>query len=139
MPRSEIHYLRNNALACGMVSSGSATLRLEAVTCPACLRTQAGMPESALLRAVREAASAYGWLCHHHYDSRRSEPGWPDIALCKPGRPLLLAELKTPTGKLRPEQDRWYRTLMQVTGVEMHLWRPADLPMITQLLARKAG
>lgn len=133
----DVHLLQGARFACGNTRSPFASPRLEAVTCPACLKHQQQWPEADLLRAVREAANTYGFLCYHTYRSDRSEPGWFDVALAKPGHPLYLAELKTRLGKLSAEQQRWYVTVQQSTGVHVALWRPSDLTAITTLLARK--
>jgi hypothetical protein len=66
-----------------------------------------------------------GWLVYHTHDSRRSAPGFPDLAMTRGGR-LVLAELKTETGRLRPEQARWIEALSAVRGMEVYLWRPSQ-------------
>lgn len=68
----------------------------------------------------------------HDNDSRRNKAGFPDLAIVGPGG-FLLAELKSPTGRVRPEQRAWIEALHAV-GIEVHLWRPADMPYITQRL-----
>lgn len=83
--------------------------------------------------AVVELAQLTGWLVYHCNDARRSTPGWPDLALCRPPR-LLLVELKTTRGRLRPEQRVWLAALTECTGVEVAVWRPADWPMIERTL-----
>jgi hypothetical protein len=133
----DVHYLQGERFACGDTRSPFASPRLEAVTCPACLTRQQHWPEADLLRAVREAAQAYGWIFYHTYRSDRSEPGWFDVALAKPGHPLYLVELKTRLGKLSTAQHRWYSTVQQSTGVHVVVWRPSDLSAITALLSAK--
>jgi hypothetical protein len=139
MPDPSIHYLQGERLACGDTQSAFASPRLEAVTCPHCLKRQQQWPEAELLAAVREAANAYSYLCYHTYRSDRSEPGWFDVALAKPGRPLILAELKTRHGKLTMAQSAWYTAVAHATGVNCYVWRPADLPLITHLLRGGGG
>jgi hypothetical protein len=51
------------------------------------------MTEKQLQGAVVELAKRLGYLVYHTFDSRRSNPGWPDLVLCKPPR-LIFAELK---------------------------------------------
>lgn len=64
-----------------------------------------------------------GW--YHPYFSRRSAAGWPDLALCGDNG-FLLRELKTDTGRLTKDQQRWGSRLSHV-GVSWDVWRPADL------------
>jgi hypothetical protein len=61
-----------------------------------------------------------------------SLPGWPDLALWRPGR-FLLAELKTNTGQLTPGQNTVLASLI-LAGVEVHIWRPCDRPEIEATL-----
>jgi len=83
--------------------------------------------------AVLELARLTGWLAYHPHDSRRSAPGWPDVTLVKPPR-LLIVELKTTRGRLRPEQARWLTALAQCPGAEVAVWRPGDWPAIERAL-----
>jgi len=93
------------------------------------------MPEGTLLQQVRGLAKAHGWETYHTHDSRRSECGFPDLALTD-GTSLLLYELKTHTGKLTPAQARWLSLLAHTGKVECGVWRPRDLATIAQRLAR---
>jgi hypothetical protein len=87
---------------------------------------------------VVELAGYCGWLCYHTHDSRRSAPGFPDLVLVRPPR-LIFAELKTETGKLRPEQKAWLEALTGcIEASESRLWRPRDLEEIQTLLKRGA-
>jgi hypothetical protein len=85
------------------------------------------MSEAALQARVIGLAKELGWMVYHTHDSRRSQPGWPDLALAslKWGR-FLVAELKTERGRPTPDQRRWLVTLDHV-GVETHVWRPTEL------------
>lgn len=85
------------------------------------------MTEATLLTAVRKIARLTGWLTYHTHDSRRSEPGFPDLVLLHTRRHrLIFAELKTDTGRLTPDQENWLAALAE-TGHEIALWRPTDL------------
>ena len=75
-----------------------------------------------------------GWMCFHTHDSRRSEPGFPDLVLVKSGRPVIYAELKTDTGKPTPAQRDWLDALNKAEGTRAFLWRPADLEDIAAIL-----
>jgi len=90
--------------------------------------------EAVFLAWVRSEAKAWGWLTYHTRDSRGSDAGFPDLVLARPGCPLVLAELKTSTGKLTEEQMVWMSILQHTPGVTAVVWRPADKPTITALL-----
>ena len=78
-------------------------------------------------RLVIAAAAALGWHVYHTRDSRGSHAGWPDLALCR--ERLLLAELKTDTGRVRPDQHAWHAWLA-AAGHPVHVWRPRDWPSV---------
>ena len=90
--------------------------------------------EATFLAWVRGEAKAWGWLTYHTRDSRGSDKGFPDLVLARPGCPLILAELKTSTGKLTEEQMAWMSILQHTPGVMAVVWRPADKATITALL-----
>jgi hypothetical protein len=93
-------------------------------------------PEERLLARIRGLATQHGWLTYHTHNSRKSETGFPDLTLTKPGR-LIFAELKSHQGKLTPTQARWLDLLRHaVPGVEVYCWRPADFPTIVDILTR---
>lgn len=64
------------------------------------------MTEKQLQQAVVACARLLGWRVYHTYDSRRSEPGFPDLCMARNGF-VIFAELKTAAGKLRPGQRDW--------------------------------
>lgn len=95
---------------------------------------------------VTGLAQACGWLVHHNPDSRRVQPGIPDLVLLGPmpigpresGSPdslnppqLLFVELKKlgRGSKLREEQKVWIDGL-QRCGQEALVWTPAEIPLI---------
>lgn len=87
--------------------------------------------EKVFQAAVVALAKHRGWLVFHPYDMRRSEAGWPDLALVKPPSCLILAELKTEKGRVRPEQTQWLEALGMLQApsnyvVRVRLWRPRD-------------
>ncbi len=96
-------------------------------------------PERAFQASVRRLALQSGFLIYHTHDSRRSDPGFPDLVLCRPGS-LIFAELKTATGKLSEEQAVWVDVLCHsIPGVECYVWRPEDWPSITARLTAPMG
>jgi hypothetical protein len=85
------------------------------------------------LRQVVDLAKMLGWRPYHTQLSKWSEAGWPDLALCKPPR-LLLVELKSDRGKLTAAQREWLTMLAGCSGVEVYLWRPSDLDQAVGVL-----
>ena len=81
------------------------------------------MSEDELLAAVLELARWLGWRTYHTHDSRRSNPGFPDLVIVRDDR-LLFVELKSTKGRLTAEQTEWLKALGYVASVAT--WRPAD-------------
>lgn len=92
------------------------------------------LSERAFMQALRREALAGGWMFYHTFDSRRSAPGFCDVVCAKPGRPLLMMELKTADGVVSLAQQRWVEVLQQVTGVEAGVYRPEDMEEICRVL-----
>ena len=82
------------------------------------------MSEAQFQSHVIAIASRLGWLVYHTHDSRRSEPGFPDLVLVR-GR-TLFRELKTGSGVLSKAQHVWLDRLEQ-GGSDAGVWRPDDL------------
>ena len=90
---------------------------------------------------VKQLAKLWGWIVYHTHDSRRSDPGFPDLVLVRGGR-IIFAELKREDGKLTTDQKEWIFQLEQVqekvssapasTGCNfrVYVWRPSDWPVI---------
>lgn len=95
------------------------------------------LTEAQFLHRVKELAHFLGWLTYHTYDSRGSEPGFPDLVLCHPSRGFLITELKTDAGVLRACQKRWL-LLLQTAGIEVHVWRPKDWEAIVSRLSQSS-
>lgn len=91
------------------------------------------MSEKAWLAWVIDTADKFGWAAYHPWLSLHSQQGWPDLALCRPPR-LILAELKSDTGKVTPTQAQWMFLLAQCP-VEVYTWRPAEWKEVAQVLA----
>ena len=81
---------------------------------------------------VVQYARLLGYRVYHTHDSRRSEPGFPDLVLVREGR-LLVAELKRQTGRTSPAQQEWLE-LLRSAGVDAYIWRPSDWDEITEVL-----
>lgn len=96
------------------------------------------MPESeAQFQAkVVQWARLNGWLVYHTHDSRRSEPGFPDLVLVR-GPDILYWELKAEKGRVSPEQERWIAAL-HGAGQETRILRPSDWAWLAERLRRHA-
>lgn len=95
--------------------------------------TSATVTERDLAGYVRDLARTLGWRRYHTWLAKHSPAGFPDEVLCRPPR-LIFAELKSDRGTLKPEQEAWLGELRQVPGVEVYLWRPADMDEIARVL-----
>jgi hypothetical protein len=77
-------------------------------------------------RAVCALAKTLGCIVYHTHDSRRSEPGFPDLVIV--GRKgFAFRELKTNGGRLSPEQQVWLDKLTAAKA-DADVWRPSDWP-----------
>lgn len=95
------------------------------------------MTEADLQRTIIEAADYGGWLVFHDNDSRRNRAGFPDLTLAR-GSELIFAELKSATGRIRPDQAAWLDVLEQTTTVSSGVVRPdAELGGFLRRLTRR--
>lgn len=101
--------------------------------------------EAGLQQAVEDLAQMYGWMAYHTHDSRRSNPGFPDLVLCHHGPvgsrgegAVVFAELKRQGGTLSIGQQAWLWAL-EAAGAEVHVWRPADWDEIVARLQRRGA
>ncbi len=100
-----------------------------------CLSQPEAVSESQFQLLVTGFAKEQGWLVYHTHDSRRSDPGFPDLVLVR-GERLIFAELKAERGRLSPDQVVWIAAL-RATNLAVYVWRPQDWPEIKKLLASK--
>jgi len=94
------------------------------------------MREKEFLAQVRRLAQALGWISYHTHNSRKSEPGFPDLVLVRRGR-IVFAELKIPPKDLTAAQLVWISELGDCSGggdVSVHVWTPDDLDTIAEVL-----
>lgn len=92
------------------------------------------MTEKALQEAVIEAAGYLGYRVYHTHDSRRSEPGFPDlIALRERDGRRFAIELKTERGEVSPAQADWL-TAFSRCGIPAFVVRPKDLDWLLETL-----
>lgn len=85
---------------------------------------QRACSERELMAAVIELARWRQWTTFHPFDSRRSHPGWPDLALWRGGE-FLVVELKTDRGRVSAAQ-RTCLDGLAAAGIETHIWREAQ-------------
>ena len=87
---------------------------------------------------VLQLAHGAGWASYYTHYSPYSTPGWPDLALVKP--PLVvLAELKTRRGRVRPAQEIAAGQLERCNRILYRLWRPEDEPEVLETLGLRQG
>lgn len=85
---------------------------------------------------VIDLARLCGWRCFHPFDSRRSEPGWPDLVLARPATAeILFVELKSERGKVTAEQG-WWLAALETCGCTVHVWRPSHAEQVITALRR---
>lgn len=89
------------------------------------------MTEKQWMQLVIDAARLLNWCVYHTHDSRRSEPGWPDLVairkapmIAQPST-IIVAELKTERGRLTPAQRHWL-DLFESCGIRAYVWRPSQ-------------
>jgi len=109
---------------------------IELGQCLVTIYPTAKLSEQDFMQQIIDLAHLYGWLCYHTFDSRRSAPGYPDLAFCHPvHHEYFLAELKTEKGHLTPAQQRWIEALYQA-NIETYVWRPSDFDTIVRRLSK---
>ena len=95
-------------------------------------------PERDFQGRLRRAALDLGWQYYHTHDSRKSDEGWPDTILCKPGV-LYAWELKVGTHKPTMAQLEWISLLNTVTHLEAAVMRPGDWDLMLDKLRQRGG
>lgn len=128
--------------------------------------SQLKQDERAFQTAVIDLARACRWRVAHFHDSRRAvhnrntgqttlvgdkdATGFPDLVLVRAPFELIFAELKSDTGRTRPEQAAWLGDLSAVASliadlhahgrmpgkptVNVYLWTPDQWPEIERRL-----
>jgi hypothetical protein len=94
--------------------------------------------EDEFARQVKRWAARAGWCGYHvrysqavvegvhttRHDGHGDAFGMPDWIFSKPGNRLLLPEMKTSTGRVSKDQQRWIDRINSATGVWSGVWRP---------------
>ncbi len=94
------------------------------------------MSEKEWQAQVIELARSLGYVTYHTYDSRRCEPGLPDLFLLRMDPPrFVVIELKTTKGRLTKEQRIWLDGL-RAAGIEAFVFRPNQWNELVEELQR---
>ena len=91
------------------------------------------MTERDFQQWITDFATLNGWLVYHTHDSRRSNPGFPDLVLVRDGA-LMFLECKTMKGKVTPAQQMWL-THLESTDSITAVVRPSDRQWLKEVLA----
>ena len=84
--------------------------------------------------AVKRAAMSYGWLVYHTHDSRRSDPGFPDLFMVRNGEAIAGELKREKRSVVSAAQEDWLDVLSEVPGIRTHVWRPSQWPIIEEIL-----
>lgn len=94
------------------------------------------MSEADWQRRVTDYCTVLRLLWYHVPDSRRTNPGFPDLVIAGPGG-VLFVELKTERGKVSAHQQTWIDTLEP--HVQTRVWRPSQWDEVYDTLLALAG
>ena len=86
-------------------------------------RAFGAMKEKDLQSAVLNVLDWMGWLMYHTFDSRRSQPGFPDLVAVRGSR-IMFVEFKAEKGKVSDAQEEWLTTLAHAHD-EVYVVRPS--------------
>lgn len=91
--------------------------------------------------SVVDTATRLGYSHFHPYDSRRSDPGWPDLVLVHPGKKrVVFMEIKTEDGVITPAQTQWHDDLaacdQEVYVVFPEHWDSGEVAEILTLMSK---
>jgi len=96
------------------------------------------MSEADFVKRIIDTAHLLHWKCTHFLPAHtgkgwrtalQGDPGFVDIVLAKGGC-VLHVEVKTDTGRVRPDQIEWAKEI----GPSYRLWRPRDWDVILEEL-----
>lgn len=99
---------------------------------------------------IIDLAHEHGWMVYHQRPAwiraekkmvtpLQGDKGFPDLVLAHGERQLVIfAELKSDTGTIDREQQKWHDTLQRAAGrspgVLVQFWYPEDWPSISTIL-----
>lgn len=76
-----------------------------------------------------------GYRCYHTHDSRRSQPGFPDLVAIRDR--VIYLELKREQGLLTDKQRDWV-TALHKAGAEVYVARPRHFDALAAVLGPRA-
>ena len=95
--------------------------------------------ESEFQTELVKVAKRIGYRAYHTHDSRRSDPGWPDLVLAhRRTQRVLFVEFKTDSGQLSDDQAFWCG-ILAAAGLEVYIWRFRDWDKALAILAERPG
>lgn len=80
------------------------------------MKRGAPTPEAMLTRSVKSLLRAAGIFHYKHWGGPMGYPGVADIIGCYRGR-MIAIELKSPTGKVTPDQERFIQNVNDAGGI----------------------
>ena len=92
--------------------------------------------ELAFRQRIVDLATVHGWLVYYVRDARTvSIKGFPDLVMLNPFRRVLaFVELKTPKGKLTPEQEVWMEGIRKVMTLQTHVITTDELEHMQKII-----
>jgi hypothetical protein len=84
-----------------------------------------GVSEAAFQQQIKKTCEWMNLAVYHTHDSRRSQPGFPDLVIAG-ANGVLYRELKTETGRVTPMQQYWLDLLVE-GGADAAVWRPHQM------------
>jgi len=88
-------------------------------------RNKYGMTEKLFQGRVEQSLKVAGFQVYHTWNSMHSTKGFPDIVAIHPKRKkIVVIEVKTETGIVRPEQNDWL-TWFSLCGIDARVLRPS--------------
>jgi hypothetical protein len=84
---------------------------------------------------IVDLARLQGWRVFHCFDSRRSEPGFPDLILVR-GITMLCMEVKREDAKMDTAQQVWLDLLQQVRTVSAVMVKPSQWGIVAETLVK---
>lgn len=86
---------------------------------------------------ILEFVRTLGLQAYHTHDSRRSQPGFPDLVIVGRKR-VLFRELKTMSGVVSDDQKYWL-SILHAAGADVAIWRPNLWPDVISRELRALG